>query len=691
MVINRNSLQKQKILVVDDSEMNRSILADILGTEYEILEAEDGIQAIDILQKYATDLSAVLLDIVMPNMDGFGVLRVMKERQWIEEIPVIMISAENSPKQVGMAYEMGVTDFIMRPFDALIVHRRVVNTVLLYTKQKKLIGLVASQMEEKERRSSMMVDILSHLVEFRNGESSLHILHVRTLTEILLRQLQRRTERYWLRQEDISVITTASSLHDIGKIAIDGQILNKPGRLTAEEFEIMKTHAPIGAEMLERLPAYQDEPLIRAAYEICRWHHERYDGRGYPDGLVGDDIPISAQVVALADVYDALTSERCYKKAFSHEKAIQMILDGECGVFNPLLLECLKGVEGVLKHELACAQNQSHQAARHSMIKELMHSEKLMASERSLNLLHQERMKYNSFSAMTEEIQFEYTLASDMLNLSAWGAKKLGIDQDVVCPAKNEQIKQVLGEDVWQDIAAKVHGTTAGQPVISYECPLLIDGQARWHRLLIQSIWTDDANPRCTGAIGKAIDIHDLRLKLVELEEKASHDTLTGLLNHASARSVILQRMQQRPNGKFALAIFDLDKFKSINDTYGHIVGNQVLQYVAENLRQTIQDGEIIARIGGDEYLIFLNYESEIEMKIERIFNALQAINEGISVHISMGISLTDTVGYGYDLLFHAADQALYFAKRAGRKRYIFYDDSMHGMLSSVSQNKTGR
>ncbi len=685
--MNQNNFQKQKILIVDDSEINRSILADILGTEFEILEAEDGVQAIHVLSEYALDISAVLLDIVMPNMDGFGVLREMNRHQWNEDIPVIMISAENSPKQVEQAYEMGVTDFIRRPFDALIVYRRVVNTVLLYTKQKKLIGLVAAQIEEKERRSSMMVDILSHLVEFRNGESSQHILHVRTLTEILLRELQKNSERYWLRQEDISIISTASALHDIGKIAIDEKILNKPGKLTEEEFEIMKNHALIGAKMLERLPAYQDEPLVRHAYEICRWHHERYDGKGYPDGLAGGDIPISAQVVALADVYDALTSDRCYKKAIPHERAIQMILDGECGAFSPLLLDCLKNVEGILQCELDSVSIQNKQTTRSNIMKELMRGEKLIASERSLNLLSQERMKFNSFSAMTDEIQFEYIKASDMLTLSQWSAQKMGIDQDIICPAQDEHLIKILGNNVWQDIAARLHDTTAEQPIISYECPLDFGGQSRWYRIIVQSIWSNDINPRCTGAIGKAVDIHDSRLKMQELEKKASHDTLTGLLNLASARELILQKLQHRDR-KFALVIFDLDEFKTINDTYGHVIGNHILQHVAESLRKSIRSGDVIARLGGDEYMVFLEYENEIELRIRNLFDALRGTYESITVRISMGVGLTDTLGSIYDVLFHAADQALYRAKRTGRNQYVFYDDSMREILTLVSSKE---
>lgn len=315
-MINSENTKKQKILIVDDSEMNRSILTDMLDNAYEIIEAENGLAAIAILQKQSLNISVVLLDIVMPLMDGFEVLSVMNQNHWIENIPVIMISAEKDTSQVERAYDLGVTDFITRPFDMLIVRRRVINTILLYSKQKKLLGMLADQIYEKERQSSMMVDILSHIVEFRNGESGVHIVHVRTITEMLLKQLRKKTEQYPLSDADISLIGTASALHDIGKIAIREDILNKPGRLTEEEFEIMKTHSLIGAEMLKNLPTYESEPLVKTAYQICRWHHERYDGRGYPDGLAGDDIPISAQIVALADVYDALTSERCYKRHF---------------------------------------------------------------------------------------------------------------------------------------------------------------------------------------------------------------------------------------------------------------------------------------------------------------------------------------------------------------------------------------
>lgn len=336
---------RQLILIVDDSELNRTLLSEMLKDDFRILEASNGRECLDALEQYGMGISLVLLDINMPVMDGFEVLVQMNRNHWIEDIPVVMISSDDTESNIKRAYDMGVSDYIRRPFDAQVVFRRVVNTIKLYAKQRRLITLVTDQIDEKEKNNQIMIRILSQIVEFRNGESGLHVEHINILTGLLLERLVQKTDHYDLTWSDQYRITLASALHDIGKIGIDDKILNKPGRLTKEEFEIMKSHTLIGASILENLGLYQEEPLIKTAYQICRWHHERYDGKGYPDGLRGDEIPISAQVVSVADVYDALVNERVYKKAITHEKAIEMILNGECGVFNPILLECLVDIK----------------------------------------------------------------------------------------------------------------------------------------------------------------------------------------------------------------------------------------------------------------------------------------------------------------------------------------------------------
>ena len=685
--MSKEQKRRQKILIADDSEMNRSILADMLEEEFDIIEAENGLEAVSILQQCADELSLVLLDIVMPEMDGFEVLMVMNQRQWIEDVPVIMISAETRSSQIERAYKLGITDFISRPFDALIVHHRVVNTILLYTKQKKLVDLVEEQIYQKERHGNLMIEILSHIVEFRNGESGMHVRNVRTITELLLRHLvQQKNSRYSLSPMDISIISTASALHDIGKMAIDEAILNKPGRLTDEEFKIMKSHTTAGAKMLDDMVIYQNEPLVRVAHDIARWHHERYDGRGYPDGLEGDAIPISAQVVAVADVYDALTSERCYKKAIPHEEAILMILEGKCGNFNPELLECLIAVSDLLQDETH--KTESDEVSRRSIqtiTQEMLNHEELTASERTLELLEHERMKYNFFAALTQEVQFEYTLAPAMLSLTSWGANRLGLGEIVMDPMHDEKVLTLLDEANLKDLASALHSTTPKKPVVTHDCKVCLDGEVRWFRIIARATWSSEEPPRYTGCIGKAMDIHDSHMKLNALEQLASHDTLTGLLNHAYAKMRIIERLTDRPDGKYALVIFDLDHFKSANDTYGHMFGDQVLKYTAGRLQTSIRTGDIAARVGGDEFLIFLEYEVDLENIIQRIFAFLCGTFEDFAISVSMGVARTEVVGTDYETLFHAADQALYTVKRAGRGQFKFYDESMRQMFSAIS------
>ncbi len=336
------SRKKPLILIVDDNEANSMILEAFLEEDYQICLAKNGEEALHLIERYHKDLSLVLLDINMPGMDGMEVLKAMDQYHWLEEVPVIMISAEGNERIIERCFDLGASDYIQKPFSNGIVLKRVNNVMVLYQKQKMLQEEVRKKIDEKNRNSFILTSILSHIVEYRNGESGPHVMHVERITELLLNHLSDITDLYPLSEEAINQISSASALHDIGKMGIDVAILNKPGKLTDEEFEIMKKHTVLGSDMVEDLEEFKDEPLARYMHDICRWHHEKWDGKGYPDGLKGDEIPICAQVVSVADVYDALVSDRVYKKAYSHEKAIEMILNGECGQFNPVLMTCLK-------------------------------------------------------------------------------------------------------------------------------------------------------------------------------------------------------------------------------------------------------------------------------------------------------------------------------------------------------------
>jgi len=661
-------------------------LADILDEKYEIIEAENGLEAIAQIERNKRELSLVLLDIMMPEADGFEVLAIMNKNKWLEQIPVIIISSETSPAYIENAYDLGAMEYISRPFEPRTVQHRVSHMIMLYSKQKHLENMVTEQMLEKEKSNQIMVDVLSHIVEFRNGESGMHVLNIRLVTELLLRRLCAVTDRYRDIQTKIPLIANASALHDIGKISIDEKILNKPDRLTAEEYETMKFHSIAGANMLEKTQYYPKEELVKIARDICRWHHERYDGGGYPDGLVGDEIPIEAQVVALADVYDALTHERVYKKAYSHEQSMQMIMDGRCGVFNPLLLRCLTDIGTDLEKELKiCSLGKIPKMEAHDLAQSLLQSGN--ASNRTLALLEQERVKYQFFAAMSREIQFEYSFQTDMLVLSEWGAARLGLPEITIYSAEKHALQKMMEADDYSNLREQILSASHGEPTVIKSYRLNIRGQRRWHKILARPLWSGEDLDEIIGIIGKCIDVHDELTEVNSLKQVASTDELTGLYRREFARRKITETLAEDTEAekRFALILFDLDLFKNANDQYGHVFGDQVLRAVAHRLQKVVRNSDVVARAGGDEFMIFLEYKADIDSAAKRIFTSLNGTYNGFDTTISMGIALAPTDATEYEKLFHYADQALYTVKHKGRNGYCFYDKSMTSPFSALS------
>ncbi|MCH1983005.1 diguanylate cyclase [Ruminococcus sp. OA3] len=668
-----------KILIADDSEINRAILSDILAPDYEVLEASDGEEAMACLKQHS-DIALVLLDIIMPKLDGFEVLTFMNRDGFLKKIPVIIVSSETAASYIDHAYNLGAAEYISRPFQKMIVRHRIENIVKLYTKQKYLENIVTEQILEKEKNNVVMVEILSHIVEFRNGESGLHVLHIRTITELLLKHLRKTSRQYQLTPAKIAVIINASSLHDIGKISVPEKILNKPGKLTPEEFEIIKPHSLIGARMLEDLTYYQDEELVRVARDICRWHHERYDGQGYPDGLKGDEIPIAAQVVALADVYDALTSERVYKLAYSHNQALEMIFGGECGVFNPILLEALKAVEAHLKSEVKVrSAGKIAQDKIHELTYMGLHNNDV--SDRTLDLLEQERTKYQFYASLTREIHFEHSYESDTLIITEWGAAQAGIRESIQHPQKDPDLLRVFSEEDFWDLHTHLMQATPENPVVSKVYHLTLKGEQRWYKVVARPIWgmEEDASP--TKVIGKFTDNEEEQNTLDKLTLQAQHDDLTGLLGRNYACRQIEQRLLDLKKKKASMMIVDLDIFKNVNDRYGHLYGDKMLKTVASHLESSVRNSDIVARIGGDEFLVYMEYEGDITELADRVFHTVSGSYEGLEVSISVGISLAPENGITYEDLFHHADQALYASKQAGRNQYHFYNSSMRTIL----------
>ncbi len=499
---------RSKVLIVDDSPFNRALLADMLRDEYDILEATNGLEAIAIIEQNSFELSLVLLDIVMPEIDGFEVLALMNKNKWLDTIPVIIISAETTSSYIDQAYDLGATEYINRPFDPKTVQRRVSNVIMLYSKQKLLENMVTEQVLEKEKSNLIMVEVLSHIVEFRNGESGMHVLNIRTITELLLKQLCSIADQYSYLEPKISLIANASSLHDIGKISIDEAILNKPGPLSPQEYNIMKTHSMAGATMLEHTRYYPHEELVRIARDICRWHHERYDGSGYPDGLAGDEIPMEAQVVALADVYDALTYKRVYKDACTHEQALDMIFSGECGAFHPILLKCLAAVAPILDRELKVrSPGYISQAEVQSITSGLL--QRGITPNRTLCLLEQERVRHQFYASLAHDIMFEHIYESDMLVLSDWSALHLGLPKVLLHPIESAELHQVMRKEDCLDLQNRVRYLTPRAPVLIHQYQLKIGTQWRWHQFFIRPLWMGNDTGTPTGLIGKCTDIQD--------------------------------------------------------------------------------------------------------------------------------------------------------------------------------------
>lgn len=785
-------MERQTILIVDDAEMNRMMLSDMLGDQYDYVEAADGREALRILEKNVS-IDLILLDINMPEMNGFEVLEEMNRYHWIQEVPVIMITAEESVESMEHAYSLGVTDYIPRPFNVYIVRRRVENTLNLYVNQKRLMRLVSDQIAEKEENNTLMVSILSNVVEIRNHESGDHIRNIRRITELLLHQLVQKTKAYHLSEEDIALIMTASSLHDIGKITIPEEILNKPGKLTKEEFEIMKTHSTAGAQILEQMKYGQDKPLYRYALEICRWHHERWDGHGYPDGLMGEEIPISAQIVAIADVYDALTSERCYKKAYDHTTAINMILNGECGAFNPLLLECLTETAPQLR--IVTGVNGDAMPYRfelNRLSEEILAHADFPKNDRVQNLLATMQERIDFFASTSGGIQFEYDAVSRLADVTNWNEP----------PQYRHSVKNVtrvndfryLSQHDFKRLRDAMDATTKENPEFALSILFPVGNEYHWCDLRVRTLWSDFRPDHYIAAVGQLLDpqmkeekefpsqggpldstspvvLQNIRclqsvFDTVRLIDPTTYEVLdldeAGVLRHSkqhcaafwnnegvcanciSARAYaqkstlnkleftstdmyfvvskylnlngtpcVLELLSRLDEGRWidangtrllldrnhdgnmdlfldpvtdtysrryyetyrahlegmeSIAIIDANRFKQVNDSFGHPAGDAVLREIARAIKDCIRKTDILIRYGGDEFLLLFPKMSEeiLERKMQEISAAVENIRIADYPELRLSISIGGVTGvHPITEAIRQADLRMYAQKQA--------------------------
>lgn len=768
---------KKNILIADDSALNREIISDILGEDYNFIHAEDGEQALEFLAKN-TMADMLLLDMNMPRMNGMEVLKVMHKRGWTDEIPVVIISAEDDLGYIQNAYSLGAVDYIIRPFNAFLVRHRVENTLSMYSQNKRLARMVEAQIQQREKTNSTLINIFSHVVSVGSHETGSHTLRVRAITNLLLNQLVKLTDKYDLSETDISMISSVAALHDVGKIFIPTDILHKPGKLTAEEWEIMKSHTVQGDSFLSNIPIDQNDLLMVYAHQVCRHHHERYDGKGYPDGLKGDEIPIAAQVVSLADVYDALTNERSYKPAYTHEEATAMILGGECGVYNPLLLQCFAQVsDELLVNLMLNFKDQNFVNSTRALTDEAMESEELFLNDRANFLARCESTKKDFFSQCCGGIQFEYdAITRKVLYLHYYDdqGELVRLSSSAIC---------LLAEADLHLLQKKISQLTCDKPQFSMNVIVPIQEDPRWHKLTVRAIW-DGVNASYVALVGQFTDIHDAYLSagkdLMVGEKPISGDTLVSMRNlfdvvrlvdpascqvlrvqeDGAVTSVgqkcyelwnrnercqnctasqavkskrwitkaevcddriyyVLSRYAQYgetgcvlelatcmedPSGKDkqdigfipdslslqnyyidtvtkafnrsylenflpqlekakAVAMIDIDSFKGINDTYGHLAGDAALQHVVSAIRSCLRENDIPIRYGGDEFLLIFPkiYEKHFLEILENISQRVRQIV--IEEHPTIKLSVSVGGAYGIKPLYKAidaADKAMY-------------------------------
>lgn len=766
---------KSCILIADDSALNRELLTEILGDGYEYIYASDGEQLLAMLSDNVR-ADILLLDMHMPNVSGMDVLKTMKERQWIADLPVVIISAENDTAFIQNAYTLGAIDYILRPFDAFLVRHRVINVIELYSRNKKLARIVEEQVHRREQVNQTLIHILSRVMEVGNHESGSHTLRIQRITHALLEHLA-VLEAYPLSEEDVAMICSVSSLHDIGKITVPEKILNKPDKLTPEEWAIMKKHTVRGDKMLWDIPVDQDQKLMRYAHDICLYHHERYDGSGYPEGLVGDEIPLAAQVVSLADVYDALTSERAYKHAYTHEKAVAMIVGGECGAFNPILLRAFAEISDKLLIDLNFNAIDDY-SVRHAALltHEVFEEKAISVRERETDVAFCEKAKKEFFATLCGGIQFEYdAITRKVLSITYYN--KNGETQRL-----SSDVTQLLHVDDWKALGERMRHTTREDPEVVMVVLVPIAGVEHWHRLTARSIWSP-ASEKYVAIVGQFTDIHnefvqrgrDLLIEgqsisgenvlamrrvfdLVRLVDpcscrvfniqpdgsllpgeqhcykvwnrsdacqncssaKALHnknwmtklevkdgriysvlskyakcgerdlvlevalcmedsvgtergigflpDSVTlqnyyrDTLTKAYSRAYFDSFRTNLENAK-GVAIIDIDRFKQINDTYGHRVGDAALEHIATTIRSCIREKDVLIRYGGDEFLLIFQSIGE-----NAFFEKLKRVKARVAESVMKDypeLKLTISIGGAYDVTpitraIDEADKAMY-------------------------------
>ncbi len=691
----KTMLERDIVLLVDDQAKDRTQLRQLLSPSYEIVEAADGNEGIQMMETYCLQLAAVLLDVDMPGLDGFEVLQIARQKGWLRSVPVFLIAEDRAEEALERGYELGAMDILTKPFWPQVVRRRVDSMVELFRHRYELEQAVQEQtarIREQDARirktNKSIMEILSAAIGFRNMDSEVHVRRMRQITRMLLTDVMEHHPEYHLTEEQVERIADLSILHDIGKIGIPDVILNKSGRLTEDEYECMKAHAIYGGELVERMDFQTGEEGRWYCYEICRHHHERWDGSGYPDGLKGEEIPIWVQAVSVADAYEALVSHRVYKEAYTAEEAVQMILYGECGSFNPKILESLQRVSPRLVQEVA------GEAEREHLEKELDGQEPVKAipkppelsnaTEEGKLLFDLEQEKYRIIAELSEDMIFTYNVLFDSMEFSEKFCKVFQVPAYVNDYSKRPMPERTFYPEEYEELCRKRQTLTWAVPEMEMDLRLpLPDGGHPWFHLVLHILSDRNDRTRELGYVGKLTNINRIKKEATEWQKRANTDVLTQLYNRAGAHILFEELRQESCQTPLDLtvAFMDIDRFKTLNDTLGHEAGDQILAAFGRSVRHLFRPDDIVSRFGGDEFLVVMKGMGDrtfARNKLSQLCHQtvqISSVDKPLEISSSIGVAFFPRDGKEFDDLLRKADKALYASKHAGRGCLSFYGD----------------
>jgi len=645
-------------------------IGEMLKDSYIIIANEDINEAIDSLRVYGIQAALIILDTNIKNGKTGHILELIDSTYISRHTPIVLVCTENNMDIINRAVNIGAVDFIERPFNSEKIQQEIKSIISYSERVKKLKSDLYEEALQNEKGINVIANVVSHILEFKNRESELHVHNVRLMAELLANEVQKRGISNAIDKRKIHLFGLASALHDIGKLKIPDEVINKPGKFTKEEYDIMKEHSIKGAEMLRGIGVDIDGDLYRFAYNICRWHHERYDGSGYPDGIEGDNIPIEAQIVSIVDAYDAMTSERVYKPPMTHEEAIESIKNGECGAFNPKLIECIIETE-VLQYVKSGAMRESEGDNQYSNTE---------YRREQLEVVDKRHKNQAFYAEMSMEIRFEYYKEKDVLYISRYGANKLGLGNIVEKPRKSDKLNAIFKNLDIKELFEEVDNTD-GDENITLNRELRCDGtfgeEYRWHRIVIRKMYNEGMY---TGFIGIAIDIDEETRKIEQMRISTSTEYLTGAYTREAGERIIKDEIRAKyesdgESKELALAVFDIDDFKDINNKHGHPFGDCILKDIVKKTKESIRYKDIVVRMGGDEFIILLKYDYGVQDIIERVHSQIASNYRGIDVSISMGIVTTEHIKerMTYESMYLYADKAMYSVKNNGKGSYMFY------------------